>query len=145
MANLQATSSPEAVTGLYQHDFEMQEAPRTTTTNNDDDDNDDDNNQVYPTGAKRWLALSSLLFCAALHGLDLTIIAAQMLGVVSSPVVGGALIDWLGTWRGCFGVNLPLDVLAIVFVVLDSRGMLAWSGGKVQHHVKKDKQKEKDE
>lgn len=89
MANLQTTSSPEAVTGIHQHYFEMQAAPRTTTLlgptitttttiNNDDNDNDDDNNQVYPAGAKRWLVLSSLIFGAALHGLDLTIIAAAI-------------------------------------------------------------------
>ncbi|KXJ85579.1 major facilitator superfamily domain-containing protein [Microdochium bolleyi] len=42
--------------------------------------------------------------------------AAQMIGIVSSPVVGGGLIDWLGTWRGCFGINLPLGAMAIVFI-----------------------------
>ncbi|KAL9111175.1 MAG: hypothetical protein Q9227_004438 [Pyrenula ochraceoflavens] len=42
--------------------------------------------------------------------------AFQMLGIVSAPVVGGALIDWVG-WRGCFGVNLPPGVVAILFVV----------------------------
>lgn len=35
-----------------------------------------------------------------------------MMSMVSAPLVGGALIDaW--TWRLCFGINLPLGVLAI--------------------------------
>lgn len=36
---------------------------------------------------------------------------------VLAPLLGGGLIDWVG-WRGCFGINLPLGAVAIVFVAL---------------------------
>lgn len=35
--------------------------------------------------------------------------ASQGVGLVSAPIVGGALIDAL-SWRACFGINLPLGV-----------------------------------
>jgi MFS family permease len=41
--------------------------------------------------------------------------ATKMVGIVSAPIVGGALIDWVG-WRGCFGINLPLGVAAVALV-----------------------------
>ncbi|KAH8203467.1 hypothetical protein TruAng_002338 [Truncatella angustata] len=41
--------------------------------------------------------------------------ASQMVGIVSSPIVGGALIDWI-SWRGCFGINLPFGVAAILLI-----------------------------
>jgi MFS family permease len=37
--------------------------------------------------------------------------AAQLVGIVSSPIVGGVLIDRI-SWRACFGINLPLGVAA---------------------------------
>ncbi|KAI1845673.1 hypothetical protein JX265_005363 [Neoarthrinium moseri] len=43
------------------------------------------------------------------------VVSTKMTGIVSAPIVGGALIDWLG-WRACFGINLPLGVLALVLV-----------------------------
>ncbi len=33
--------------------------------------------------------------------------SSQLIGIVSAPLVGGGLIDWVG-WRACFGINLPL-------------------------------------
>ncbi|KAJ1324704.1 Major facilitator superfamily transporter [Microdochium nivale] len=48
--------------------------------------------------------------------------AAQMVGIVSSPIVGGGLIDWLGTWRGCFGINIPLSAAAIAFIFFGFKG-----------------------
>jgi MFS family permease len=35
--------------------------------------------------------------------------ASQGIGLVSAPLVGGALIDALN-WRACFGINLPLGI-----------------------------------
>jgi MFS family permease len=35
--------------------------------------------------------------------------ASQGVGLVSAPIIGGALIDAL-SWRACFGINLPLGV-----------------------------------
>lgn len=40
--------------------------------------------------------------------------ASQCLGLVSAPVVGGVLTDRF-SWRACFGVNLPLGVICIIF------------------------------
>ncbi|KAI1860003.1 uncharacterized protein JN550_011687 [Neoarthrinium moseri] len=37
--------------------------------------------------------------------------ATQMLGIISSPIIGGALIDRI-SWRGCFGINLPIGAVA---------------------------------
>jgi MFS family permease len=42
---------------------------------------------------------------------------AQAVGLSCAPVVGGALIGRFG-WRACFGINLPLCPLLIVFTVL---------------------------
>ena len=39
----------------------------------------------------------------------------QSITLVSAPVVGGVLID-SASWRGCFGVNLPFCVLAMIFI-----------------------------
>jgi MFS family permease len=38
--------------------------------------------------------------------------ACQSIGLVSAPMIGGALIDAF-SWRACFGINLPLGVLCI--------------------------------
>jgi MFS family permease len=38
----------------------------------------------------------------------------QSIGLVSAPMIGGALIDAF-SWRACFGINLPLGVLCIAF------------------------------
>lgn len=38
----------------------------------------------------------------------------QSIGLVSAPIIGGALIDAF-TWRACFGINLPLGALCIIF------------------------------
>lgn len=38
--------------------------------------------------------------------------ACQSTGLVSAPVIGGALIDAL-SWRACFGINLPLGAFCI--------------------------------
>lgn len=37
---------------------------------------------------------------------------AQSLGLCSAPVIGGALTDAF-TWRACFGINVPIGVVAI--------------------------------
>ena len=36
----------------------------------------------------------------------------QSIGLVSAPMIGGALIDAFN-WRACFGINLPLGVLCV--------------------------------
>ncbi|KAK2595087.1 hypothetical protein QQS21_007172 [Conoideocrella luteorostrata] len=41
--------------------------------------------------------------------------SSQFIGIVSAPLLGGALIDWVG-WRGCFGINIPLGAIALVTV-----------------------------
>jgi len=41
--------------------------------------------------------------------------ASQMVGIVSAPLIGGALIDWIG-WRACFGINVPLGIMAMALV-----------------------------
>ena len=38
----------------------------------------------------------------------------QSIGLVSAPVIGGALIDAF-SWRACFGINIPLGVLCVAF------------------------------
>lgn len=47
--------------------------------------------------------------------------STRLIGIVSAPIIGGGLIDWLG-WRACFGINLPLGVAALMFLAfgLDS-------------------------
>ncbi|EXJ82712.1 hypothetical protein A1O3_06526 [Capronia epimyces CBS 606.96] len=39
----------------------------------------------------------------------------QSVGLVSAPIIGGALIDSF-TWRACFGINIPLGVLCIALI-----------------------------
>jgi MFS family permease len=36
----------------------------------------------------------------------------QPIGLVSAPMIGGALIDACN-WRSCFGINLPLGVVFV--------------------------------
>ena len=55
---------------------------------------------------------------------------AQMAGIVSAPLIGGALIDWVG-WRGCFGINLPLGVAAIALVAFGYHDAISHSGGEL--------------
>ena len=38
--------------------------------------------------------------------------SCQSIGLVTAPVIGGALIDTF-SWRACFGINIPLGVLCI--------------------------------
>lgn len=38
----------------------------------------------------------------------------QSVGLVTAPVIGGALIDAI-SWRACFGINLPLGVFCVAF------------------------------
>ena len=39
----------------------------------------------------------------------------QSVGLVSAPIIGGALIDKF-TWRACFGINIPLGILCIALM-----------------------------
>ncbi|KAI0197926.1 major facilitator superfamily domain-containing protein [Astrocystis sublimbata] len=43
--------------------------------------------------------------------------SCQLIGIVSAPIIGGALIDWVG-WQGCFGINLPLGAAAFLIITL---------------------------
>jgi MFS family permease len=43
--------------------------------------------------------------------------AAQSIGLVSAPALGGALIDAF-SWRVCYGINIPLGAIAIIISVL---------------------------
>ena len=38
----------------------------------------------------------------------------QSVGLVTAPVIGGALIDAF-SWRACFGINLPLGIFCVAF------------------------------
>lgn len=49
--------------------------------------------------------------------------ASQMIGIVSSPVIGGVLIDWI-SWRGCFGINLPLGAAAALLLLFGFRDLV---------------------
>lgn len=40
---------------------------------------------------------------------------AQSFGLVSAPLIGGALIDAF-TWRACFGINVPVGVFAVAII-----------------------------
>ena len=50
--------------------------------------------------------------------------SSQFIGIVSAPLLGGALIDWVG-WRGCFGINIPLGVIAFATVKFGFQDMAA--------------------
>lgn len=52
---------------------------------------------------------------------------SQMIGIVSSPVIGGALIDWM-SWRACFGINLPLGAAAISLVAFGYKDLATATG-----------------
>ncbi len=41
--------------------------------------------------------------------------SSQFIGIVGAPLLGGVLIDWIG-WRGCFGINIPLGIVAFATV-----------------------------
>lgn len=56
--------------------------------------------------------------------------STQMIGIVSAPIVGGALIDWVG-WRGCFGINLPIGVAAVALVAFGYHEVGPRSGGEL--------------
>lgn len=53
--------------------------------------------------------------------------ATQLLGIVSAPIIGGALIDRF-SWRACFGLNLPLGAAAIILVAFGLRDLRAIPG-----------------
>jgi MFS family permease len=42
---------------------------------------------------------------------------AQSFGLASAPVIGGALIDAF-TWRACFGINVPIGILAVAVTAI---------------------------
>jgi len=42
---------------------------------------------------------------------------AQSLGLVTAPIIGGALTDAF-TWRACFGINVPIGVVAVAITSL---------------------------
>lgn len=48
--------------------------------------------------------------------------SVQMAGIVSAPLIGGGLIDWVG-WRACFGINLPLGVAAVALLAFGLQDM----------------------
>lgn len=48
--------------------------------------------------------------------------SSQFVGIVSAPLLGGLLIDWVG-WRGCFGINIPLGVIAFLTVTFGFHDM----------------------
>ena len=47
--------------------------------------------------------------------------SSQFMGTVSAPLLGGALIDWIG-WRACFGINVPLGVVAYLLIQFGLQG-----------------------
>jgi MFS family permease len=42
---------------------------------------------------------------------------AQSLGLCSAPIIGGALTDAF-TWRACFGINIPIGIVAIAITAI---------------------------
>ncbi|KAI0140528.1 major facilitator superfamily domain-containing protein [Xylariaceae sp. FL1272] len=55
----------------------------------------------------------SLCFPKSSVALWTTVVSSsQLLGIIIAPLLGGALIDWVG-WRGCFGINLPVGIAAL--------------------------------
>jgi MFS family permease len=42
---------------------------------------------------------------------------AQSFGLASAPVIGGALTDAF-TWRACFGINVPIGILAVAVTAI---------------------------
>ena len=42
--------------------------------------------------------------------------ASQAIGLVSAPIIGGALGDAF-TWRACFGINIPIGILAVIITL----------------------------
>ena len=58
-------------------------------------------------------------------GLVLSLVTTcQMIGLVSAPIIGGALIGAF-SWRACFGINIPLGVLCIAFSWYDFHDPIA--------------------
>jgi MFS family permease len=47
--------------------------------------------------------------------MDSIVGGCQSVGLVSAPIIGGALIDSF-TWRACFGINIPLGVICIALI-----------------------------
>lgn len=57
---------------------------------------------------KHMFPLSKLSLAVSL------VAGCQSFGLISAPIVGGALISaW--SWRACFGINIPLGILCIAF------------------------------
>ncbi|RYP48531.1 hypothetical protein DL768_005610 [Monosporascus sp. mg162] len=48
--------------------------------------------------------------------------SSQMTGIMCAPSVGGGLIDWV-SWRGCFGINLPLGAAALAMLASGLQNM----------------------
>lgn len=42
---------------------------------------------------------------------------AQAFGLVTAPIIGGALTDAF-TWRACFGINVPVGVVAVAITAI---------------------------
>ena len=42
---------------------------------------------------------------------------AQSLGLVTAPIIGGALTDAF-SWRACFGINVPIGVVAVAITAI---------------------------
>ena len=54
--------------------------------------------------------------------------SSQFMGVVSAPLLGGVLIDWVG-WRACFGINVPLGVVAYLMMQFGFQEKAVAGGG----------------
>ena len=63
-----------------------------------------------------YLKLLKHLFPLRKQGLMVSVVSGcQSVGLVSAPIIGGALIDSF-TWRACFGINIPLGVICLAFM-----------------------------
>ena len=63
-----------------------------------------------------YLKLLKHLFPLRKQALMVSVVGGcQSVGLVSAPMIGGALIDSF-TWRACFGINIPLGIICLALM-----------------------------
>lgn len=83
-----------------------------------------------------FLKLLKHLFPLHKQALMVSIVGGcQSVGLVSAPIIGGALIDTL-TWRACFGINIPLGVMCIALIAYGFEDPLPHPHGEMPFRAK---------